>query len=484
MNPKLTFPENFLWGGAIAANQCEGAVLEDGKKFSCADAMPHGVFKEPVIPPPAFYLKQTAIDFYHRYKEDIALFAEMGFKVFRFSLSWSRIFPDGNELMPNEKGLEFYDKVLDELEKYGIEPLVTISHYEMPLNLATAYGGWSNRKLIDFYLRFAQTVFKRYKGRVKYWLTFNEINMILHAPFNGGGLLPQNGGEVTLNQKYQAAHHQLVASALATKLGHQIDPENKIGCMIAGSTIYPLTPDPEDAMAALWKDRSSLFFADVHCRGAYPAYIQRYFRENNISFEVTEEDKLALKNTVDFISISYYSSDCATVHPENADTTRGNIVFSVKNPCLKLSDWGYQIDPIGLRYILNQLYDRYQLPIFIVENGIGARDTLIPDGRGSYTVNDIYRIDFLRQHLLQVREAIEDGVPVLGYTSWAPIDLVSQSECQLEKRYGYIYVDRNDKGEGTLNRYRKRSFYWYKKVISTNGASLDETPANEMEPNE
>ena len=484
MNPKLTFPENFLWGGAIAANQCEGAVLEDGKKFSCADAMPHGVFKDPVIPPPAFYLKQTAVDFYHRYKEDIALFAEMGFKVFRFSLSWSRIFPDGNELMPNEKGLEFYDKVLDELEKYGIEPLVTISHYEMPLNLATAYGGWSNRKLIDFYLRFAQTVFKRYQGRVKYWLTFNEINMILHAPFNGGGLLPQNGSEVTLNQKYQAAHHQLVASALATKLGHQIDPENKIGCMIAGSTIYPLTPDPEDAMAALWKDRSSLFFADVHCRGAYPAYIQRYFRENNISFEVTEEDKLALKNTVDFISISYYSSDCATVHPENADTTRGNIVFSVKNPCLKLSDWGYQIDPIGLRYILNQLYDRYQLPIFIVENGIGARDTLIPDGKGSYTVNDIYRIDFLRQHLLQVWEAIEDGVPVLGYTSWAPIDLVSQSECQLEKRYGYIYVDRNDKGEGTLNRYRKRSFYWYKKVISTNGASLDETPANEMEPNE
>mgnify|MGYP004684250017 FL=1 len=484
MNPKLTFPENFLWGGAIAANQCEGAVLEDGKKFSCADAMPHGVFKEPVIPPPEFYLKQTAIDFYHRYKEDIALFAEMGFKVFRFSLSWSRIFPDGNELMPNEKGLEFYDKVLDELEKYGIEPLVTISHYEMPLNLATAYGGWSNRKLIDFYLHFAQTVFKRYQGRVKYWLTFNEINMILHAPFNGGGLLPQNGSEVTLNQKYQAAHHQLVASALATKLGHQIDPENKIGCMIAGSTIYPLTPDPEDAMAALWKDRSSLFFADVHCRGAYPAYIRRYFRENSISFEVTEEDKLALKNTVDFISISYYSSDCATAHPENADTTRGNIVFSVKNPCLKRSDWGYQIDPIGLRYILNQLYDRYQLPIFIVENGIGARDTLIPDGKGSYTVNDIYRIDFLRQHLLQVREAIADGVPVLGYTSWAPIDLVSQSECQLEKRYGYIYVDRNDKGEGTLNRYRKRSFYWYKKVISTNGASLDEVPANKMEPNE
>lgn len=477
------FPEGFLWGGAIAANQCEGAVLEDGKRFSCADAMPNGVFKDPVIPPPEWYLKQTGIDFYHRYKEDIALFAEMGFKVFRFSLSWARIFPNGDELQPNEKGLEFYDKVLDELEKYHIEPLVTISHYEMPLNLATTYGGWSDRKLIDFYLRFAETVFERYKGRVKYWLTFNEINMILHAPFNGGGLTASAREAVTLEQKYQAAHHQLVASALATKLGHAIDAANKIGCMIAGATIYPLTPDPEDAMATLWKDRRSLFFADVHCRGEYPAYIQRYFRENDISLEVTQADRVALKNTVDFISISYYSSDCATTHPEQADTTRGNIVFSVKNPCLKLSDWGYQIDPVGLRYILNQLYDRYQLPIFIVENGVGARDELIPDGAGGYTVNDLYRIDFLRQHLLQVREAIEDGVPVLGYTSWAPIDLVSQSECQMEKRYGYIYVDRNDHGEGSLARWRKRSFYWYKRVIATNGASLDAVPAREMEQN-
>lgn len=468
------FPKDFLWGGAIAANQCEGAVLEDGKKFSCADAMPNGVFRAPVIPPPEFYLKQTAIDFYHRWKEDIALFAEMGFKVFRFSLNWSRIFPDGDDQTPNEKGLRFYDDLISELEKYGIEPLVTISHYEMPLNLSTKYGGWTDRRLIGFYLRFAETVFRRYRGRVKYWLTFNEINMILHAPFNGGGILPLDGGPVTLGQKYQAAHHQLVASALAVKLGHEIDPENQVGCMIAGAAVYPLTAAPDDAMAAVWKDRQSLFFADVHCRGAYPAYIQRYFRENGISFQVTDEDRAALKTTVDFVSISYYSSDCATAHPENVDTTRGNIASAVKNPYLTRNEWGYQIDPVGLRYILNQLYDRYQLPIFIVENGVGARDELIPDGKGGYTVDDIYRMDFLRQHLLQVREAIEDGVPVLGYTSWAPIDLVSQSECQLEKRYGYIYVDRNDKGEGTLARYRKRSFYWYKRVIETNGASLDE----------
>lgn len=474
MKPVKKFPDHFLWGGAIAANQCEGAVLEDGKKFSNADAMPNGVFKDPVIPPPEFYLKQTAIDFYHRYKEDIALLAEMGFKVFRFSLSWSRIFPEGDEMEPNEKGLQFYDDMISELEKYGIEPLVTISHYEMPLNLSEKYGGWTDRRLIKFYLRFAETVFKRYRGRVKYWLTFNEINMILHAPFNGGGILAQNGREVTLEQKYQAAHHQLVASALAVKLGHEIDPANQVGCMIAGSAVYPLSSDPDDAMAAVWKDRKSLFFADVHCRGAYPGYIKRYFMENDISFTVTAEDEEALKHTVDFISISYYSSDCATAHPERHESTRGNIASAVRNPYLIRNEYGYQIDPVGLRYILNQLYDRYQLPIFIVENGVGAKDELISDGNGSFTVNDIYRMDFLQKHLLQVREAICDGVPVLGYTSWAPIDLVSQSECSIEKRYGYIYVDRNDQGKGTLNRYRKRSFYWYKKVIESNGASLDE----------
>lgn len=474
---KIKFPDNFLWGGAIAANQCEGAALEDGKKWSCADAMPNGVFREPVIPPPENYLKKTAIDFYHCYKDDIALFAEMGFKVLRFSLSWSRIFPDGDDLEPNEKGLRFYDNMIDELEKYGIEPMITISHYEMPLNLSTKYGGWSNRKLIDFYLRFARTVFLRYKGRVRYWLTFNEINMILHAPFNGGGLLSLDGGEITLNQMYQAAHHQLVASALATKLAHEICPDYMVGCMIAGAPVYPLTSNPEDVMAALWKDRKSLFFADVHARGRYPEYIMRYFNENNISITITIQDQADLKNTVDFISISYYSSDCATADVSKQIKARGNIASAVRNPYLKKSDWGYQIDPIGLRYILNQLYDRYQLPLFIVENGVGAKDELIPDAKGGYTVDDEYRIDFLRQHLLQVREAIEDGVPVLGYTSWAPIDLVSQSECQIEKRYGYIYVDRDDQGDGTLNRYKKKSFFWYKGVIATNGECLLETEA-------
>lgn len=472
MKMSKMFPDDFLWGGAIAANQCEGAALEDGKKYSCADAMPNGVFAPPVIPPPQWYLKKDAIDFYHRYKEDITLFAEMGFKALRFSVSWARIFPNGDEDTPNEKGLQFYDRMLDELEAHNIQPIVTISHYEMPLHLATEYGGWKNRKLIDFYLKFAETVFRRYKGRVKYWLTFNEINMILHAPFNGGGLVAENGKEVPLQERYQAAHHQLVASALATELGHNIDKNNQIGCMIAGSAVYPLTPAPEDAMAALEKDRKSFFFADVHCRGKYPAYMNRYFLENDIKINITPEDEDALKHTVDFISISYYSSDCATAHPESVDTTRGNIASAIKNPYLHRNEWGYQVDPIGLRYILNQLYDRYQLPIFIVENGLGAKDKPVRNENGKITINDDYRIDFLQKHLLQVAEAIRDGVPVLGYTSWAPIDLVSQSECRIEKRYGYIYVDRNDKGEGTMNRYRKKSFFWYKDVIASNGESL------------
>lgn len=466
------FPENFLWGGAIAANQCEGAVLEDGKKWSEADAMANGVFKDPIIPPPEKYLKQTAIDFYHRYKEDIALFAEMGFKVFRFSLSWSRIFPDGDDILPNQSGLDFYDKILDELEKYNIIPLVTISHYEMPLNLSLKYGGWKNRKLINLYMHYADTVLNYYKDRVKYWITFNEINMIIHAPFNGGGLLADKSGEVSLNDMYQAAHHQLVASARATKLAHEINPQNQIGCMIAGAPVYALTSNPDDFIQALWKDRKQSFFADVHCRGYYPSYIFRYFEEHQISFEITEEDLSDLKHTVDFISISYYSSDCATSDKSKIVNARGNIASAIKNPYLHKNEYGYQIDPVGLRYILNQLYDRYQLPIFIVENGIGAKDTLIKDDNGEYTVHDTYRIDFLRQHLLQVSEALHDGVKVLGYTSWAPIDLVSQSECSIEKRYGYIYVDMNDRGEGSLNRYKKQSFNWYKEVISTNGESL------------
>lgn len=468
-----TFPKDFLWGGALAASQCEGATLEDGKKWTTGDAMPYGVFGDIVIPPLDDYLKKEAIDFYHRYKEDIKLFAEMGFKMLRLSISWARIYPNGDEIEPNEKGLEFYDNVLAELEKYGIQPMITLVHFEIPLYLATEYGGWSNRKLIDFYQHFVQTIYTRYKDKVKYWLTFNEINVILDAPFNGGGILGKPD-EIDKSVLYQAIHHQFVASSLATKIGHEINPDFKIGCMVANGPCYPLTPNPDDVFEALKKDRETLFFADVHARGKYPNYMKRYFAENDIHIDITAEDEELLKYTVDFISFSYYMSLCATADEKLNIQERANIKSTVKNPYLEASEWGWQIDPKGLRIALNQYYDRYQLPLFIVENGLGAVDDLVPDDNGSYTVIDEYRIKYHQEHLKQALEAIKDGVELLGYTSWGPIDIVSNSVSEMKKRYGFIYVDKNNDGSGTLNRYKKKSFTWYQSVITTNGAALFE----------
>ncbi|MGG0412268.1 glycoside hydrolase family 1 protein [Peribacillus simplex] len=466
-----TFPENFLWGGALAANQIEGAVLEDGKGLTTADALPDGVFGEVSLVPREKYLKKEAIDFYHRYKDDVKLFGELGFKVLRISIAWARIFPNGDETEPNEKGLQYYDDLLDEMKKYNIEPLITLSHYEMPLALAVNYGGWSNRKLIDFFERYVRVVFERFKDKVKYWLTFNEINVILHAPFNGGGI-QGNPEEINKSTLYQAIHHQFVASALAVKIGHEIVPTSKIGCMVAGTPVYPLTPSPSDMAETIKKERETLFFSDVQVRGKYPNYMNRYFKENDIHIEITDADKEILKNTVDFISFSYYMSSCATADPELNEQSKGNIASIVKNPYLEESEWGWPVDPEGLRYILNQLYDRYQLPLFIVENGLGAKDELIKDENGNLTVNDDYRIKFLNDHLVQVREAIADGVEVMGYTSWGPIDIVSNSTGEFRKRYGFIYVDRNDNCEGSFERYKKKSFNWYKEVIRTNGKNL------------
>ena len=467
---KANFPKEFLWGGATAANQIEGAVLEDGKRYSTADALPDGVFGDIVIPPRQEYLKREAIDFYHRYKEDIALFGELGFKVLRVSIAWSRIFPNGDEQEPNEKGLAYYDALFNEMAKYGIQPLVTLSHYEMPLHLATEYSGWVNRKVIDFFTHYAETVFKRYQNKVKYWLTFNEINVILHAPFNGGGIMGQSK-ELDKSLLYQAIHHQFIASALVTKLGHDINPDFKIGCMIASAVNYPLTPDPADALETQRKERENFFFGDVHVRGKYPRYMQRYFEENNIHIEFAEGDEAILKNTVDFVSFSYYMSYCATADEEKNAQAKGNIMSGVKNPYLKESDFGWQIDPIGLRYVLNQFYDRYELPLFIVENGLGNIDELV-EIDGQLTVQDDYRIDYLKQHLQQVSEAIKDGCEVMGYTAWGPIDLVSNSKSEMAKRYGFIYVDRHNDCTGSFKRYKKKSFDWYKQVIVSNGETL------------
>ena len=456
----MGFPEGFLWGGATAANQIEGAYAEDGKGLSVQDVLPGGVVKPVSAGPTPDNLKLEAIDFYHRYQEDIALFAEMGFKVFRLSIAWSRIFPRGDEAEPNAAGLAFYDRVIDELLAHNIVPLVTLSHYELPLHLAQEYGGWTNRKLIGFYENFARTVFEHFRGRVQYWLTFNEINSILHFPILAGIMNTTDKQDL-----YQAIHHELVASARVTKIAHEVDATNKIGCMILAMPRYPLTPNPDDVWAALDAAHDDFTFGDVHCRGTYPGYFLRKLREAGIELDITEQDRIDLRNTVDFVSFSYYMSVCESA----TDTTRGpgNLIGGVPNPTLAASQWGWQIDPVGLRIILNEYWDRWQKPLFIVENGLGARDELV-DG----TVADDYRISYMNDHLVQVGEVLSDGVAVLGYTSWGCIDLVSMSTAEMSKRYGFIYVDRNDDGSGTLQRYRKKSFYWYKDVIASNGATL------------
>lgn len=465
------FPKDFLWGGAVAANQCEGAYNEDGKGLSVQDVMPHGLRGSITDGPTDDNLKLIGIDFYHRYKDDIRLFAEMGFKVFRTSIAWSRIFPNGDDDTPNENGLQFYDDLFDECLKYGIQPLVTLSHYEPPLELARKYNGWMDRRTISFFERFAETVFQRYRNKVKYWLTFNEINAILKAPFMCGAILTDKES-LTYSQLYTAMHYQLVASASVTKLCHEIIPNAMVGCMILGVTVYPLTPSPDDVIKTMLRDRETYQFAHVHAKGEYPVYLLRYFEKNNINVDITDNDREILKNTVDFISFSYYSSICESADSK-ARMTGGNLSKGFINPYLRSTDWGWQIDPKGLRYTLTKLYDMYSLPLFIVENGLGAEDVLTDAPDGEKTVNDDYRIDYLNSHLVEVEKAIDDGIPVMGYTSWGCIDIVSASTSEMSKRYGYIYVDRDNAGNGTLKRYKKKSFYWYKKVIETNGGSLD-----------
>lgn len=465
----MKFPKEFLWGGATAANQCEGAWNEDGKGASIQDYMPHGIMQGPSEVIDEHNLKLKGIDLYHHYKEDIALFAEMGFKVYRLSIAWSRIFPNGDDEKPNEKGLEFYDNVFDECKKYGIEPLVTLSHYETPYHLAKKYDGWKSRDLIGFYEKYVRTVFTRYKGKVHYWITFNEINSIWHFPLMGAGILtPKN--LLNAQDLYQAAHHELVASALATKIGHEIDSENKIGCMVLGLTSYPRTCNPDDVIATMEESKRGYFFTDIHMRGYYPSYALKMMEKEGVVLDATDEDLEILKNTCDFLSFSYYMSKCIASNPEQYEKGKGNLTTGVKNPYLQESQWGWQIDPKGLRYLLNTYYDRYQKPLLIVENGLGAKDTLLSEEKDGYWVEDDYRIQYMNDHLIQVSKAInDDGVEVMGYTSWGCIDLISASTAEMKKRYGFIYVDRNNDGTGSFKRYKKKSFYWYKKVIETNG---------------
>ena len=474
----MGFRQDFLWGGATAANQCEGAYNLDGRGLANVDLAPIGTDRVAVITGEMkmfdfdehhFYPAKEAIDMYHRYKEDIALFAEMGFKTYRLSIAWSRIFPKGDENESNEAGLKYYEDLFKECKKYGIEPLVTITHFDCPMHLVEKYGAWRSRELVGFYENLCHVIFNRYKGLVKYWLTFNEINMILHAPFMGAGLYFEEG-ENKEQIKYQAAHHELLASAIATKIAHEVDPENKVGCMLAAGANYAYTSKPEDVWASRKADRENYFFIDVQSRGEYPSYALKEMERKGITLPIQEGDLELLKeHTVDFVSFSYYSSRVQSTDPSINDQTSGNIFSSLKNPYLEASEWGWQIDPLGLRITLNDLYDRYQKPLFIVENGLGAVDT--PDENG-YVVDD-YRIEYLAEHIKAMRDAVEiDGVDLLGYTTWGCIDLVSAGTGEMKKRYGFIYVDRDNEGNGTLNRSKKKSFDWYKKVIATNGEDL------------
>lgn len=478
--------KEFLWGGATAANQVEGAWNKDGKGPSTADLMTGGTHDQsrritPILEEGAYYPSHEAIDFYGRYKEDIKLFAEMGFKTFRMSINWSRIFPNGDETKPNEAGLKFYDNVFDELKKYNIEPFVTISHYETPFGLTKKYNGWVSREVIDCYIRYCETIFTRYKDKVKYWLTFNEIN-VLTIPgtlFSGAGALAGNMESIDFSSekadnaqmRFQALHHQFIASAKAVKLGHSINPNFKIGCMIAYLCNYPHTSSPDDILLTQQTTQmNNMFSSDVQVRGYYPGYSKRYLKDHGIEIDMLPEDEEILKEgTVDFYSFSYYMSLLVSSQPQG-DTVRGNLMGGIKNPYLETTEWGWQVDPKGLRYTLNEVYDRYQIPVMIVENGLGAVDKIEKDG----SIQDDYRIDYLRDHIIQMKEAIKDGVDLMGYTSWGCIDLVSVSSGEMKKRYGFIYVDKDNDGNGTLERRKKKSFEWYKQVIATNGEKLDE----------
>lgn len=489
----MPFPKNFFWGGATAANQFEGGWNEDGRGPALTDMttaatastrrfvtyqMPDGTIRagsefdggcpkggKAVVADGYYYPNQKAVDFYHRYKEDIALLAEMGFTMFRMSISWSRIFPTGTEETPNQAGLDFYRNVFQELKKYNIEPLVTISHYDTPLYIEEELGGWSNRKVIELFDRYTDTLFNEYKGLVKYWLTFNEINTTLAM----ADIIP-NYPKAFVARNLQVLHNQFVASARAVQRAHSIDPDYKVGCMIASMCKYPLTCDPKDMQKfqQVWQ-KNNHYCGDVMVRGAYPAFAARIWNEYHVKLEWGEHDQEELlAGKVDFYSCSYYSTSCVTTHTDVALDGAGNFSVGAKNPYLPYSEWGWSMDPDGLRFYLNEIYNRYQIPIMVVENGLGANDVLEADG----SIHDPYRIEYLQKHIKAMEDTLADGVDLIGYTPWGCIDLISASTGEMKKRYGFVYVDLDNDGNGTRDRYRKDSFYWYKKVIASNGSDL------------
>ena len=486
------FKKGFFWGGAIAANQAEGAYDVNGKGMTMNDFSLAGSHNKPryvtyldkegkpgrflrrieelpdgaeyAVIPGEYYPNQKAIDFYHHYKEDIALFAEMGFKMFRMSISWSRLYPKGIEEEPNREGIEFYKNVFNELRKYNIEPLITIYHADAPAFLENNIG-WDSREMIDHYLRFARTCLLEFKDFVHYWIPFNQINGLTRCLTLG------ETDDEEIQKKLQQLHYQFVASAAVTRIAHEINNENKIACMLAATCCYPGTCDPKDIMFNQNKwEEGVLYSGDVLCRGEYPFFTERIWKENGVRLDISKDDIELLKNNkADIFTFSYYSSSINTVHTNKDDIVGGDLMKGNRNPYLEYSDWGWSYDPLGLRYYLETVYDRYHLPIIIAENGLGAKDVLDQNGN----INDDYRIQYLRSHFVEMSTAIDNGIDLIGYMMWGPIDIISSQTGEMSKRYGFIYVDMDDQGKGSLNRYRKKSFYWYQKVIATNGKELD-----------
>lgn len=493
----MSFKEGFFWGGATAANQYEGGWNEGGRgpaltdfttggsvkerrkvtwidkngdghatdQIPFDDSLPEGAVKYATLDG-YLYPNREATDFYHHYKEDIALMGEMGFKMFRMSISWSRIYPIGEEDQPNQEGLDFYKDVFKELKAHGIEPLVTLHHFDTPLALVEKYGDWQNRIFIDLFVKYCETCFKEYKGLVKYWLTFNEINNTLNVI----NMFGDGANDEDYKKRLTHLHYQFVASAKAVIAGHAIDEENMIGCMLSGAIVYPHTCDPEDILLAQQANEENFYYCgDVQCFGAYSPFATRIWREHNIDdLDITEEDEdILAEGIVDMFTFSYYMTNNVTTH-EGEAKAEGNYSAGIRNPYLTYSDWGWALDPRGLQYTLEQVYDRYRIPLMVVENGLGAYDTLEADG----TIHDDYRIDYYIPHIEAMEAAADDGVDLIAYTTWGCIDVVSAGTGEMRKRYGFVYVDKQDDGTGDMSRRLKDSGYWYKKVIASNGEDL------------
>lgn len=486
---KKTFPEGFLWGGAMCASQADGAYNEGGKGLDTQDLryfnadwtseeramnsnrrMNHAKFEKALTDTDTeHYPFRWGIDFYHKYKDDIQLFEELGIKILRTSINWARIYPNGDDKEANEEGIQWYFDMFTECHKRGIKVFATILHYNIPVHLVTEYGGWKSRRTAEFYVRYATTLFERLGTLVDYWLPFNEFNAGRFNPYNGVCLVEDEEEDYD-NAIFQCLHNQFIANALTVKAAHEIIPGSMVGGMIARFTTYPATCKPDDVMQMILDDQySNWFYLDVMARGKYPAYMERYFERAGIHIQMEEGDAEILRNnTIDFTAFSYYFSQVSTTDQGWAKTS-GNLIMANKNPYLESSEWGWQKDPVGLRVTLNQIYDRYGLPVFIAENGLGAKDVLEADG----TIHDPYRIDYLKAHIEQMKEAIKDGVDLIGYTMWGFIDVVSCGSMEMSKRYGVIYVDRDDRGHGSNRRYKKDSFAWYQKAIASNGEDLD-----------